>query len=130
MWYNEIIVNAFTLFVYSFFAKNRVMARQKLKNPVGLNSLLQSLFQDLNHDQKLLIHRLQAQWDQVVGSELASKTHPFRLNKGGTLIISSKDSSWMTELDFRKEEIINYIKQTLPELGIKKIRYQLQNLTD
>lgn len=68
----------------------------------------------------LSLGKLIANWKEIVGLQLASKTYPYRLIKG-KLYLSVSDSQWMQTLIFLKGQIISKISEKLPKLKVNEI---------
>ncbi len=74
--------------------------------------VLQSLFESGQSplSDQFLRWKLWAQWEQIVGSQMASVCEPVGLSKG-VLKIWVKNSSWNHQLQFFREEILKKIQK-------------------
>ncbi len=62
-------------------------------------------------------------WADAVGEQISSVTHP-RTVSGGTLFVEVRSSTWMSELDFMKEEILGKLNERA-EAPIEKLVFLL-----
>ncbi len=86
--------------------------------PVGI--LLSSLFKSLGIEDRIKLSDLQNSWHILLNEPLTLHTYPTDL-KDGELVINVDSPTWIGELKFFKNEII----QRLRTYNIKDIRFRL-----
>lgn len=74
--------------------------------------------------QQFLKWKLWTQWKQIVGPTISSQTEPLRIYNG-KLIIWVKNSTWLHQLNFMKEPIIESIDRKFKENFVKEIYFTL-----
>lgn len=92
-----------------------------------LNSVaqvLQGLFQNSKSplSEGFQRYRLEQQWSQVVGKELARLSRPVDYNCG-LLTIAVNNASLLTELQFFRETIIEKVNTHVGSYWVKKVRF-------
>ncbi len=65
--------------------------------------------------------RVLAAWQTAVGEQLASRTAPLR-TEGQYLIIGVTDTIWIQEIEFLSRDILERLRDLLPDLGATRIR--------
>jgi predicted nucleic acid-binding Zn ribbon protein len=65
-----------------------------------------------------------AAWQAAAGPHFAAVTEPGKLSRG-TLEVTAANSLVMQELSFEKERLLAAIQQSLPEAGIKQLRFRV-----
>lgn len=95
--------------------------------PHSLGDLAQSLFREQHKTGHLTLTRLRQHWPQVVGPELARKTHPARLEKA-TLLIHTLDAGWAHNLRFMAEDILGSVQAFLEADTVSKLRFAVGEL--
>lgn len=90
-----------------------------------LQSIIQSLLEDLTHGVKEKHSTLQSEWPSIVGSAFSQHTRP-ALERGGTLRVWVDDSSLASELSQRYSgTILKRAENILGEGIIKKIKFRV-----
>jgi len=67
---------------------------------------------------------LGAAWAEIVGEEIARKSHPTKI-EGDALVIKTAGSGWSHALSCESEKIIAAIRARLPKSGIEKLRFRI-----
>lgn len=67
-------------------------------------------------------YRLEQQWNEVVGPQIARYTRPTDYNNG-LLTIAVKNASLLTELQFFRQDIISKVNTHIGHVWAKKIRF-------
>jgi len=80
---------------------------KRFPQPVG--DILASYFQKKGWDEKLREYQIWTHWPKVMGKNLSDRCRPLRL-KYGVLTIGVSSSTWLTQLQFMKLELIEKIK--------------------
>lgn len=103
------------------------MNENDFKSKFKLSSdVLQNLFENGKSplSGQFLRWKLWAHWSQYVGESLALQTEPVGYHNG-LLVIWVKSSSWMQELQFVKNEIVDSINAKLQINYVRNIRFTL-----
>jgi len=92
--------------------------------------ILASVLSKYGLDRKVKEYQFVADWEQIVGPEIARRSRPERLYKG-TLFVKVMGSAWAQELSFHKATIIRRVAKYLnqPEL-VKDIRFLVDSSTN
>lgn len=92
--------------------------------------ILASVLSKYGLDRKVKEYQFVADWEQIVGSEIARRSRPEKLYKG-TLFVKVMGSAWAQELSFHKATIIRRVAKYLnrPEL-VKDIRFLVDSSTN
>mgnify|MGYP005852872191 CR=1 FL=1 len=88
------------------------MSEPNNESSKDLGSLLQSVFQQKNWQDRIELHQLFVFWDKLVGEELANRAQP-RLIRDNILWIGVVDSVWMQQLQFEKQTLLEQINAEL-----------------
>ncbi|MBF0491768.1 MAG: DUF721 domain-containing protein [Deltaproteobacteria bacterium] len=97
---------------------------RKNQKPEGIASLLSKTLKGLNLESKLKRHSVWSHWDKIVGKTIAEKAWPSRLMED-TLVVKVINASWMNELSFMKQQILEKIQTEIPDCPIKHLRLEL-----
>ncbi|MBI3992471.1 MAG: DUF721 domain-containing protein [Candidatus Lambdaproteobacteria bacterium] len=89
-----------------------------------LRDLMQGLFDDPQRRGHLTVQALREHWGDIVGAGLADKTHPGRL-EGRLLWIWARDSAWVYQLQFFKEDLLRSVQTFLESDEIDDLRFRL-----
>ena len=106
-------------------ARSLVMAKTNSLHSIG--DILGKLVSKAKWNSKLKQYALWQQWGGVVGTRVAKHAQPLRWN-GATLVVGVNDSSWLQELRMMESEILEKIKQQLPDLKIAGIHWTLEEI--
>ena len=102
-------------------AESRKQKRKKLKEPKQMAEALSESLNTLGHRDYNAWVRLYNAWEQIVGKEIAGRTHPRKLHRG-LLILQTTSAVWKNELTFLKERLIRQINTYLDENIIRDIK--------
>ena len=83
--------------------------------PKRMNSFLQGLLASYGLDRQIARYQFVTRWAEIMGDEIAQRTRPECI-RGNCLIVRVSDSVWAQEISFRRIEILNRLKRTVPEL--------------
>lgn len=94
---------------------------KKLKSAA---SVLQGLFENSKSPLSTGFqrYRLEQQWGQVVGKNIASFSRPVDY-QAGLLTVAVNNASLMTELQFFRQEIITKVNTHIGKMWVKKLRF-------
>lgn len=68
-------------------------------------------------------HYVLANWEKIVGAEVASHTRPIRFDFG-RLYVEVDSPVWRNELSFEKERILERIKEAVEGIEIEEIVFR------
>ena len=94
-----------------------------------MRALLRGVFREAKREPLLTLNLLRQYWREIVGDEMAQKTHPARLEKG-VLWITAPDASWAFELQFFKSELLGSVRAFLESEAVRDLRFQNGTPTD
>lgn len=90
----------------------------KSRAPSLVGEVLDDLVDRLEFRDRLLQYAVFPIWDQEVGSEIAARTEPLRI-EDGKLFVRVANSAWMQELHFLKDGIRERLNR---RVGAKRVR--------
>lgn len=94
--------------------------RAPMKRAQKIGSVIKELFAKPGFGEQLSRHQAWLIWDQIVGSQIASRARPKKLRKG-VLEIQVDHPVWMQQLHMLKPAILEKINARIPEAGITDI---------
>lgn len=103
------------------------MDNQEKKPKFSLSSqVLQSLFENGKSplSEQFLRWKLWAKWSEVVGPTIAQNAEPVGL-RYGTLYVWVKNSTWMQQMVFMKDQMQETINRKMEKDFVKNIRFTL-----
>jgi hypothetical protein len=95
----------------------------KRREPVPFQDLVAPLFQERGRAQHLTLTVIRRHWEEVVGPDLARKTHPLRVRRG-VLWVAAPDSSWAYQLQFMRTEILQRLEGALGSSDVREVRFK------
>lgn len=99
----------------------------KQRSLVPIGSFLKSYFEKKGWSSYLQEYRIWTHWDHLVGPQLSKRCQPLLL-RNRILTVSVSSSSWLTQLQFIKSNLIAKIRQSL-QIPLHDIYFQIiQNL--
>jgi predicted nucleic acid-binding Zn ribbon protein len=93
----------------------------------SLRLALERSLRDLGLQTRLKTEQLTVLWPKVVGPTVAKIAYPAQF-RGGTLFINVTDSVWMQELKFQEGELIGRLNETLGEVLVRRLFFQLARI--
>lgn len=94
-----------------------------------VDTVLDMLIRERGFDRKLLEQRALMLWRDVVGPKAAGHTQPTVI-AGGQLRVMVSDSVWLTELNFRKPQLIRKLNQRLGAEIVLDVIFRVGTLQD
>ena len=94
-----------------------------------LRDLIQGLFDDPERRGPLTLQALREHWADIVGVGLADKTHPGKLD-GRLLWVWARDSAWVYQLQFFKEDLLRSVQTFLESDEISDMRFRLGTIPE
>lgn len=101
--------------------------REKRKNPVQISHILTGQARRLKLSEGMITYRIWDRWREIAGDAIALHARPARWQKN-TLIVRVENSSWLQELSFLKNNIVEKIRALCPEIKISEIHLELGEL--
>lgn len=68
---------------------------------------------------------LERRWKSLVGDAVAGNAKVLYL-KDGVLHVGVKNSTWLNELGFMRQDMLERVREALPHAGIKDIRLKIE----
>lgn len=98
--------------------------KRKKKAPEKIHSILERVLSGLNLGIKAKQFEIWEVWDSVVGQHIARQAQPQQIrNMVLWTVVSS--STWMQQLEFMKQQIIDRLNERIGEKVIKDIRFRI-----
>lgn len=98
--------------------------RKRNYSPIPVSDILTSSFAKLGIAEKIKEYRVKKAWPECVGDVIAKNAAPHNLI-GKTLYCSVLSSSWMTELNYRKGEIIKRLNLKMDGPVVAEIIFRM-----
>ena len=89
--------------------------------PVHLRSVLEQILKDFGTPDINSITSIVDQWEDIVGSELASKISAVAF-KGSELIVQVDDPAWASQLTWLESQLLTKIEEILGAEKVSSIR--------
>lgn len=103
--------------------------RKRNKNWTPIRSVIENSLVKMGFKKRVDQYKLWESWDNIVGPAVSRNARPSRW-QGNQLVITVRHSSWVQELSYLKSNLINMIKEKIPEINITKIRFEVGDITD
>jgi predicted nucleic acid-binding Zn ribbon protein len=87
--------------------------RESHGDPTLISNILESIVEDRGWDSGLAEGNLFAQWNVIVGDDIASHAQPISL-LDGTLLIQTSSTAWATQLSLVQNDILTKIQASAP----------------
>ena len=98
------------------------MTRPK-RFPVHIGNILEDYFQKKGWSEKLKEYKIWTHWTEVMGKNLADRCQPLHL-RYGVLTIGVSNSTWLTQLQFMKFDLLEKIKKVFG-ITLTDIRFKI-----
>lgn len=85
-----------------------------------IGGVVNEIVNQYNWNDAYYLGMIQSEWEHIVGSQVSEKSHIVNLDNK-SLLISTESSTWRSELQFRKDSIINEINEMIGKSIIKDI---------
>lgn len=106
------------------FTRRRFRLRSQELGPRNAKAALHSVLANNGIAREIREHRLLVQWHKVVGPRVAKHTTPDGLDKG-VLWVRVDSSTWMHQLSFLREEVIQKANELCGKTVITDVRFHL-----
>ena len=98
--------------------------KRKKRVPEKIDSILEKVLSSLNLGIKVKQYQIWDVWDSVVGEPIARQAQPQQI-RNMILWITVSSSTWMQQLEFMKQQIIDRLNERIGEKVIKDIRFRI-----
>jgi predicted nucleic acid-binding Zn ribbon protein len=83
----------------------------KNPDPIPIRLVLDGLMRSRGWSRRLEASRVEAQWESVVGSDVARHCHPVQLRDDGTLEVTADTPAWATQLTFLRGTLLDRLAE-------------------
>jgi predicted nucleic acid-binding Zn ribbon protein len=87
-----------------------------------LGDLLPSVLKRFGLEQRFKEQQVLTLWSAVVGDELSARTKATKIDRG-VLFVHVDHGAWLQELHFIEKDLIVKLRELVPGVTIKKIRF-------
>ena len=94
--------------------------REHNEDPLKLGNVLDQLITTRNWKQGIAEGTLFSEWDEIVGSELASNAQPITL-LDGELTIQTRSTAWATQLNIIAPNLLKTISGSAPGALVERL---------
>lgn len=91
--------------------------------PVRIGNILEDYFKKKGWGEKLKEYQIWTHWTEVMGKNLADRCQPLHL-RYGVLMIGVSNSTWLTQLQFMKLDLLEKIKKAFG-ITLTDIRFKI-----
>ena len=102
------------------------MSRRPFSKPRKFSSILREVRRKEPWGRRLARNFVFRIWPRAVGEGISRAARPVSLSKG-CLYVEVADSSWLHELEFRKQDLLARINEHMEDSRIDDIRFRLSN---
>ena len=90
----------------------------------AIGDLVGQVLGDLGLDGVALAHRVGAQWEEIVGPQIAAHCRPLGM-RGGVLELEVDSPVWSQQLQLRKPELLANLVEHLGKDAPRELRFQV-----
>lgn len=87
-----------------------------------VGDILPAVLRSVGLDKKLKEREILLAWPAAVGPDIAARAQAVSIDKG-VLLVNVEHSAWMQELHFMEAEIIRKLRDMVPNVELRKIRF-------
>jgi len=91
-------------------------------DPTLINDVLTNLVSDRQWESGLAEGNLFAQWEKIVGSDIATHTTPISIFEG-VLLIQCSSTAWATQLQSVHDQLVATISSSAPGALVESLRF-------
>ncbi len=95
-------------------------------SPRPLNHLLSDMMRNLGLDRRAREQAVFAKWAEAVGEPFCDQVRPVFVAQG-RLVVAVRDSAWMQEMQFVKDDLKKKLNRALGKGVIREIRFKIGN---
>ena len=96
--------------------------------PEKVDSILERVFSGLNLGIRVKQYQIWDVWDSVVGKPIAKQTQPKQI-RNMILWVHVSSSTWMQQLEFMKQDIVNKLNERIGDRVVNDIRFQIGDIS-
>ena len=83
----------------------------KNPDPIPISSIVEGLMRTRGWSKHLQVSRVEAQWEAIVGAEVAKHCRPGELREDGTLEVTADTPAWATQLAFLRGTLLDRLAE-------------------
>ena len=91
-------------------------------DPTLISDVLTNLVSDRQWESGLAEGNLFAQWEKVVGSDIATHTTPISI-LDGVLLIQCSSTAWATQLTAVGLDLLHSVQKSAPDAGVQSLNF-------
>jgi predicted nucleic acid-binding Zn ribbon protein len=100
---------------------------QKKQEPVHIKSIVSEVLKKYSHTKQSSLFQISEIWESAVGSTIANDSRPWRI-KGNELEVHVSGATWLQQLNYMRNEIIEKLNERLGTQVIQKIRFSIAHI--
>jgi predicted nucleic acid-binding Zn ribbon protein len=101
--------------------------QQKKQEPVHIRSIISDVLKKYSQTKQSNIFQICEIWESAVGTTIANDSRPWKI-KGEVLEVHVSGPSWLQQLNYMRNDIIQKLNEHLGQQVIKKIRFSVAHL--
>ena len=98
--------------------------RKKMKEPARIGDIIDNVLHSFGRNSEMRMVEVWRLWDRIVEKPVAENTRPAAFRKK-LLLVHVSSSSWIQQLQFMKEDIIEKVNIALGEDLIEEIKFKI-----
>ena len=121
----DLALELFRTYKTGFIKKKKteiVEERSKPGDPTLISDVLTNLVSDRQWESGLAEGNLFAQWEKIVGSDIATHTTPISILEG-VLLIQCSSTAWATQLQSVHDQLVATISSSAPGALVESLRF-------
>ncbi|MFH2004959.1 MAG: DUF721 domain-containing protein [bacterium] len=99
--------------------------QRQRSRPMPVGKLLESLLERRHLSKPLRLYRVQRLWPSLVGEPTAGRSRPTSLRQG-VLSVAVADSTWVQELTYLKQELLERVQSALSAQAVTALRFYVR----
>ena len=99
------------------------------RNFSRIGDFLPTVLKSLGLEQRFKEQKLIALWPTVVGPDIAARTRARRIDRG-VLYVHVDHGAWMQELHFIEKDLTRKLREAVPGVPIRRIRFSAKDVAD
>ncbi|HEY7860793.1 MAG TPA: DUF721 domain-containing protein [Gemmatimonadaceae bacterium] len=99
--------------------------RRPPRKPQKMSDVLSSFLASTKDGKRVDQARVVPEWPQLVGEQISAVTEPIMITRDGTLFVSVKTSSWMSELSLMEPQLLAAINAGRESGKVARIHWRL-----
>jgi predicted nucleic acid-binding Zn ribbon protein len=97
------------------------------KEPVHIKSIISDVLKKYRNEKSTNLFQIIEIWESAVGAAIANDTRPWKI-KGNELEVQVSSPSWLQQLSYMKNDIIQKLNDNLGEKVIQSIRFSVAHI--